>query len=700
MQATSLEGPAPAPRHPHARQADRVHDDSQQPAGATHPHAAHGPGAHPGHSPAAFRRRFWVSLALTIPVLAYSHHVQAWLGFTPPPVPGHAFIPALFGALVFAYGGTVFLQGAVHELRGRRPGMMTLVALAICVALGYSLLVTAGFPGEELYWELASLVTIMLLGHWLESSAVQAASGALNELARLLPDTAWRLVDGAWQEVPVSVLRPGDIILVRPGAQVPADGLVVSGQSHVVEAMLTGESAPVAKQPGTEVKAGTLNEEGALEVRVQRVGAETALAGIMRLVAEAQQSRSRTQVLADRAAFWLFVIALASAALTAAAWLVAGAGGAFITERVVTVLVAACPHALGLAIPLVVAISTALGARNGLLVRDRLGFENARRVDVVVFDKTGTLTRGQHELVHVHAVPGTVEDDLLRWAAGAEAPAEHMMARAVVRAALSKGLQPAAADEFTAMPGRGVRARVGGRTVEVGGPNLLAEVGGELPPQLQEPLREAEARGETVAFVRVGGVVVGMLNFADRVREESRAAVAALRGRGITVAMLTGDSQAVAASVARELGISRYFAGVLPEQKSARIQELRQEGHVVAMVGDGVNDAPALATADVGVAIGAGTDVAVQTASVVLVRNDPRDVVHMLDLSRATYRKMVQNLAWATGYNAVVIPLAAGVLAPLGFILPMAMAAVVMSASTIIVALNAQGLRRLRLEFR
>lgn len=652
---------------------------------------------HATHSPEMFRRRFWLSLLLTIPVLIYSSHIQMWFGFAPPLFPGSKYVPVALGVIIYFYGGLVFVKNGVQELRSRQPGMMTLIGLAITVAFTNSLLVSLGIPGEELYWEMATLVVIMLLGHWFEMSSVQGARGELTEMAKLLPDTAWLIVDGDAKEVPISSLNIGDLVLVRPGAHIPADGQVVQGESHLNEAMITGESAPVPKQPGDRVIAGTINDEGSLRVRVEKTGSETALAGIMRLVEQAQTSRSRAQVLADRAAFWLVLIAVGMAVVTAVGWGIAEASGTFVLERVVTVLVAACPHALGLAIPLVIAISTTLSARNGLLVKDRLAFERARALDYVVFDKTGTLTKGKHDLVGIYPAAGMDESETLRLAAAVESDSGHMISRGIVSAVREREVEVPEATSFESLAGRGVKALVGGKMVYVGGPNLLRHLGLTQPESLQAATEAAGARGENVTYLVVENEVKGAFAMADIVREESREAVQALKKRGVKVAMLTGDSEAVASAVARKLGIDRYFAGVLPEHKAAKIEELKREGHQVAMVGDGVNDAPALATADVGVAIGAGTDVAVESAGIVLVRNDPRDVVRLIDLSRASYRKMVQNLVWATGYNVIVLPLAAGVLAPLGFVLPMALGAIIMSASTVIVALNAQLLRNIKL---
>ncbi|HEX8229562.1 MAG TPA: heavy metal translocating P-type ATPase [Chloroflexia bacterium] len=645
-----------------------------------------------------FKRPFWVSLLLTIPVLIYSELLQELLGYTAPQFPGAQYLEVVLGSIIFWYGGWVFLTGAVDELRQRAPGMMTLVALAISTAYFYSLAVTFGLvEGMPFYWELATLVTIMLLGHWMEMRAVGSAQSALNELAKLLPDTAERIVGDHTERVPASALVVGDLVLVRPGAQVPADGLVEEGQSQVNESMITGESRPVDKVRGSEVIAGTVNGSGSLRVLINRTGEQTMLAGIMRLVQEAQTSRTRAQALADRAAYWLTIVAVGVAALALVAWVLVRGFDNYTLERVVTTLVVACPHALGLAIPLVVAISTTLSARNGILVRDRLALEKARNLNVVVFDKTGTLTRGEQGLVGTGVAEGVNEDEALALAAAIEGDSEHIIARALVQSAKERGVRLAAVTNFQALPGRGVEASVGGRVLQVGGPQLLKQSSATLPDNLAAQTRAWGERGQTVVYLVEGGRVLAAFALADVIRPESREAIAALRAQGVRVAMLTGDSQEVARWVAAELDITEYFAQVLPEHKSARVKELQRSGAQVAMVGDGVNDAPALAQADVGIAIGAGTDVARASAGIVLVRNDPRDVARIIALSRASYRKMMQNLTWAVGYNAVALPLAAGVLAPFGIVLPAAVGALLMSLSTIIVALNAQTLRRLDL---
>jgi len=636
-------------------------------------------------------------LLLTLPTLIWSDVLQGWLGYTAPTFPGSRFVPAIFGTAVFVYGGRVFLQGAVRELGDRSPGMMTLISIAIGVAFLFSLAVTLGFRGTPLWWELATLVTVMLLGHWMEMRSIAQASGALRELAKLLPDTAARVVDGRTEEVPVSALREGDVVLVRPGAGIPADGVVREGRSAVNEAMITGESRPVDKVEGDEVIAGTVNGAGSLRIEVTRTGERTALAGIMRLVAEAQMSRSHAQALADRAAFWLTLVAIGAGAATLVGWLAVEAPAGFTIERVVTVLVIACPHALGLAIPLVIAISTTLAARSGLLVRDRQGLEEARRVDTVVFDKTGTLTTGEFRVVDVATIPGLAPDEALRLAAATEHDSEHAIAQGIVKSAEEKGIALPDARGFEALPGQGVRAEVEGRELSVGGPALLRRLGITLPAPLEAGAERARARGHASVVLLEGEQPLAVVAVADRIRPESYEAVRRLHAEGIEVVMLTGDARVVAETVARELGIDAFHAEVLPDQKVEKIRELRRQGKRVAMVGDGVNDAPALLTADVGIAIGAGTGVAVEAGDIVLVRSDPRDVPRIIELSRATYRKMVQNLWWAAGYNVVAIPLAAGVLAGRGILLPPAVGAILMSVSTVIVALNAQLLRRARL---
>jgi len=575
--------------------------------------------------------------------------------------------------------------------------MMTLISLAISVAFAFSVAVTLGFPGSDLWWELATLVTIMVLGHWIEMRSISQAQGALKELAKLLPDMAEKVIGDRTETVPIHELHAGDLVLIRPGAGIPADGVVRDGSSDVNESMITGESRPVRKAPGEKVIAGTVNGAGSLRVEVTGTGERTALAGIMRLVAQAQTSRSRAQALADRAAFLLTIVAIVAAALTFVGWSLAGKDASFVIERVVTVLVIACPHALGLAIPLVVAISTTLGARSGLLVRDRRGLEEARNVTAVFFDKTGTLTRGEFRVVDITTREGVAADEALALAAAVEGDSEHTIARGIVKTAQDRGLTVPSAEQFQAVPGRGVQASVNGRRLSLGGPALLRDTHAEMDPVLQAAIDRASKRGQASITMLEGTTPLAVFAVADAIREESLEAVQRLHDQGIEVIMMTGDAQAVARSVAEELRIDTVFAEVLPDQKAAKVKEVQQRGKRVAMVGDGVNDAPALLTADVGIAIGAGTDVAVEAGDVVLVRSDPRDVPRIVALSKATYRKMIQNLWWAAGYNVVAIPLAAGALAPWGVVLPAAAGAVLMSASTLVVALNAQLLRRAKL---
>ncbi|MCU1599126.1 MAG: heavy metal translocating P-type ATPase [Glaciihabitans sp.] len=662
-------------------------------------HDGHGHMDHVG----MFRRKFWVSLILTIPTLVFSTGLQGILHLGGPQFPGSQWIPFVFGVAIFVYGGRVFLAGGWSEIRAKQPGMMLLISLAILVAFGYSVAVTLGVHGMDFWWELATLITIMLLGHWIEMAAVMSAGDALGELASLIPDVA-DLVhgDGVQGEhimsTPVSQLVVGDTVLVRPGASVPVDGEVVDGESDVNESLLTGESTEVAKSVGAQVVAGSINGAGALTVRVTRVGGDTALAGVMRLVADAQQSKSGAQILADRAAGWLFYVSVGAAILTAIAWLlIKPSDPNFILERVVTVLVIACPHALGLAIPLVAQISTSLGARRGILVRSRTALEDARRVSVVLFDKTGTLTEGRQGVDRVIAIGSSTEDEVLQLAAAVEGKSEHPIARAIVAASSERNLGRLRASKFQSLTGRGVEATVDGAPVVVAARRVLIERGIAMDSTLVHASREATDEGMTVVFVLRESDVLGMIVLADIIRAESVEAVSLLKARGVRVAMLTGDSNEVASWVGAKLGIEEIFSEVLPGEKSDVVARLQAAGAKVAMVGDGVNDAPALARADVGIAIGAGADVAIESAGIVLASSDPRGVADILKLSQATYRKMVQNLFWGAGYNVVGIPLAAGVLFGAGILLAPAVGAILMSVSTIVVALNAQLLRRLRL---
>ena len=651
---------------------------------------------HAGHSVAMFRDKFWLTLILTLPVVAWSGEVQHWLGYTAPTFPASQYIPAFLGTIVFLYGGSVFVRGAWGELAGRRPGMMTLISLGIVVAFAASLAATFGFFKIDVWWEVATLITIMLLGHWLEMKAVAQASGALDALAALLPDSAERITESGLEKVPLAELRVGDVVLVRPGARVPADGKVIEGTADVDESLITGESRGVSKVPGATVVAGTVAAGGSLRVRVSAVGEQTALSGIMRLVAAAQASGSRAQALADRAAALLFYVAVASGVLTFGYWWLAGDSAHAVT-RTATVLIIACPHALGLAIPLVIAISTSLGAQNGLLVKDRLALERARDLDVVIFDKTGTLTRGAPTLSEVAAVSGASEDEVLQLAASVESDSEHPLAKAIVSCANRRGANSLQGSNFVSMPGSGARATVNAQSVSVGGPNLLSELKVAVPLELENTATAWASTGQTVLYVIVDGRVIGILAVEDEIRPESAEAVRELHDLGVRVAMITGDSRAVADSVAKRIGIDEVAAQVRPADKASAVARFQAGGKKVAMVGDGVNDAPALATADVGIAIGAGTDVAVESAGIVLVRSDPRDVVGAIELSRAAYRKMVQNLVWATAYNLIAIPVAAGLFVRWRIDLPMSVGAIAMSTSTLIVALNAQLLRRLKI---
>ncbi|MGH8913237.1 MAG: copper-translocating P-type ATPase [Acidimicrobiia bacterium] len=656
-----------------------------------HDHPA-GHDQHAGHSVAMFRDRFWLSLTLTLPVVFYSEMIQEWFGYSAPGFPGSEWLSPVLGTVIFVYGGRPFLVGAVGEARDRQPGMMLLIGMAITVAFAASLATTLGWFDLDFWWELAALITIMLLGHWMEMRAIGQARGALSALAELLPDEAERLMDGNVELIPVSDLQTGDLVLVRPGGRVPADGVVVEGVAELDESMVTGESNPVPRSSGDRVIAGTVATDSAVRIEVTAVGEDTALAGIQRLVAQAQQSSSRSQVLADRAAALLFYVAAGAAVVTVGAWVVAGEPDQAVT-RMVSVLVIACPHALGLAIPLVIAISTGMAARNGILVKDRLALERMRTVDIVLFDKTGTLTKGSHA---VRGVAGEDEDRVLALAAGAESDSEHPLARAIVAAAAERGPIPAASG-FRSMSGRGVEAIVDGIEVAVGGPALLHERGMEMPARLREQVEAWQARGAAVLYVVEDGKVNGALSLEDEIRPESHEAVDRLHALGVKVALITGDARQVADAVGAELGIDEVLSEVLPEDKHSKVAELQERGLKVAMVGDGVNDAPALARADVGIAIGAGTDVAIESAGIVLASDDPRGVVGIRRLSTAGYRKMLQNLAWATGYNVFAIPLAAGVLAWAGIVLAPAASALLMSASTVIVALNAQLLRKVDL---
>ena len=669
---------------------------------ATAGHAAHAPGhaGHPGHGGHGashvdrFRKLFWINLLLAVPVIAFSSMFAMLLGYTLPDVPGVTLISPVIGTVMYFWGGWPFLTGAVDELKARKPGMMLLIGLAITVAFVASWGASLGLLHHELefWWELALLIVIMLLGHWIEMRSLAQTTSALDSLAALLPDEAERVDGDRITRVTPSELEVGDVVLVRPGGSIPADGRIVDGRADVDESMVTGESRPVGRDVGDSVTAGAVATDSGLRIEVTATGDDTTLAGIQRLVSEAQNSTSRAQRIADRAAGWLFWFALIAAAITAIAWTLVGDPDAAVVHTI-TVLVIACPHALGLAIPLVVSIATERAARGGVLVKDRLALESMRTVDAVLFDKTGTLTKGEPTVSDVASAGSLDADEVLAIAAAAESDSEHPLARAIVRAATEGGVTIPGSSGFTSTPAVGVTATVAGHEVRVGGPRLLDELGADEVG----PVDRWRQDGAIILHVVQDGAVVGALKLADQIRAESREAVQALHQLGVEVVMITGDAAAVAQAVGRELGIDRVFAGVRPEDKSAKIAELQAEGKKVAMVGDGVNDAPALAQADVGIAIGAGTDVAIASAGVILASDDPRSVLSVIELSRASYRKMKQNLWWAAGYNLISVPLAAGILAPIGFVLPMSVGAVLMSVSTVVVALNAQLLRRLDL---
>lgn len=709
-------GDHPAPETDHTHHPDHASHEHHADADAHgqamphgHPHSAldedhqvHGHGEHAGHSTAMFRERFWWSLILSIPVVIFSPMVAHLLGYPLPEFPGSTWIPPVLDTIIFVYGGTPFLKGGWKELKSRQPGMMLLIAMAITVAFVASWVTTLGLGGFDLdfWWELALLVTIMLLGHWLEMRALGGASSALDALAALLPDEAEKVIDGTTRTVDISELVVGDVVLVRAGARVPADGTILDGAAEFDEGMITGESRPVFRDTGDKVVAGTVATDNTVRVRVEATGGDTALAGIQRMVADAQESSSRAQALADRAAALLFWFALISALITAVVWTTIGSPDDAVV-RTVTVLVIACPHALGLAIPLVIAISTERAAKSGVLIKDRMALERMRTIDVVLFDKTGTLTEGAHAVTGVAATVGVTEGELLALAAAAEADSEHPVARAIVAAAAAHpeaSRRQIRATGFSAASGRGVRATVDGAEILVGGPNMLREFNLTTPAELTDTTSAWTGRGAGVLHIVRDGQIIGAVAVEDKIRPESRAAVKALQDRGVKVAMITGDAQQVAHAVGQDLGIDEVFAEVLPQDKDTKVTQLQERGLSVAMVGDGVNDAPALARAEVGIAIGAGTDVAMESAGVVLASDDPRAILSMIELSQASYRKMIQNLIWASGYNILSVPLAASVLASSGILLPPAAAAVLMSLSTIVVALNAQLLRRIDLD--
>lgn len=653
---------------------------------------------HAGHSVSMFKAKFWLSLLLTIPVLVYSEMIQHWFGFTPPAFPGSLYVPFVFSSIIFFYGGLVFIKGALGELKAKLPGMMTLISLAIVTAYVYSIVTQFFIQGDGFFWELATLVTIMLLGHWLEMASVAKAENALDAISKLLPDKAEKLIKNKPVRVPVSQLAIGDLVLIRPGASIPVDGVIVDGNSSVDEAAITGESKPVGKAVDDAVVAGTGNQDGSLTVKVTKLGQDTALAGIMRLVAEAQSSKSNTQVLADKAAFYLTVIAIVVAVATYIFWLIAQ-DASFALERSVTVLIIACPHALGLAIPLVVSISTALSARNGLLVRKRLALEAARKLDWVLFDKTGTLTKGEHGVTDVWATKGYTEEAILHLTASLEQNSEHIVGKGIVRKAEEQHISFDKVSNFKALPGLGAQGTMHGNESYVAASyRYIEENKLAAPADIVDAVKQAANEGKTAVYLMKNNKVIGALGLADIVREQSKRTIETLKDMGIKTAMITGDSNEVAAYVARQLGLDQYFSEVKPEDKAVKVKELQRNGQQVAMVGDGINDAPALTQADIGIAIGAGTDVAIKSADIILVKNDPQDVVKVINLSKRTYNKMTQNLAWATGYNVFAIPLAAGVLYGAGIVLAPALGAMLMSVSTVVVALNAQLLRGSSLE--
>ena len=657
-----------------------------------HGHDGGGHHDHHAHMVADFKQRFWVSLVLTLPVVALAPMIQSWLGLSETlDFPGDSLVQFMFASVVYFYGGWPFLSGLASELRRRMPGMMTLIALAISVAYFYSSAVVFGLAGEVFFWELATLIDIMLLGHWIEMRSVMGASAALEKLVKLMPSDAHLVAeDGSTRDVPVTDLHHGDRVLVKPGEKIPTDGVIVEGRSTINEAMLTGESKPAEKSEGDEVIGGAVNGEAAFTIEVRRTGGETYLAQVIEMVRQAQESKSRTQDLANRAAFWLTIIAISVGSATLVTWLLIGKPFDFSLERAVTVMIIACPHALGLAVPLVVAVSTSISAGNGLLIRDRTAFERGRDLDAIVFDKTGTLTEGRFGVTDVITLGERSEEGLLRLAASLESQSEHPIAEGVVRGAQERGISFPPPSEFRAIPGRGAEAVVDGTRLRIVSPGYLREHDLTVT---DDRVRAVADQGKTVVYLLIDGAVEGAIALADIIRPESREALERLKSMGIQVMMLTGDAEAVARWVSEELGLDDYFAEVLPDQKASKIKEVQSRGLVVAMTGDGVNDAPALTQADVGIAVGAGTDVAIESADIVLVRSDPRDVTAVVELSRATYRKMVQNLWWATGYNAFAIPAAAGVLYPLGIVLSPAVGAVFMSLSTVIVSINARMLR-------
>ena len=654
------------------------------------------PDKHAGHDTAEFGKKFWISLVLTIPVVFYSELAQKFFGYTAPVFFGSLYLSFILSTIVFFYGGWIFIASARRELKAKLPGMMTLIALAISAAYLFSVYATIAKMGETLFWELTTLITIMLLGHWMEMRAVSGAQGALRELSKLLPDMAEVVIDGGTKQVSLAELKIGDIVLIRPGAKIPADGHVIEGKSEVNESMITGESKLVSKSEGAEVIAGTINSVGALKVKVTKIGKDTFLSGVMRLVEEAQASKSRLQILSDKAAYYLTLVAISSGVVTFIAWMITTLNPVFATERLVAVLVIACPHALGLAVPLVASISTTMAAQNGFLVRNRLALEMARTIDTVLFDKTGTLTKGEYGVDKIWAINGD-EKQVLGLAASVDSQSEHPVSKAIVERAKNQGASLSLISNFERISGKGVKGTVGSKIVYVGGTRILEFSKTALDPKILQELEAENKKGKTIIYLIVDEVIAAIFGLADVIREESRQAIDDLKKMGVKVVMITGDSADVADWVSKDLGIDEYFAKVLPGEKAEKVKVLQSRNQKVAMVGDGINDAPALTQADLGIAIGAGTNVAIESAGIILVKNDPRDIVKIIKLSKLTYTKMIQNLFWATGYNVVALPLAAGVLASAGIILQPALAALFMSLSTVIVAINAVLLRRVKL---
>ena len=656
---------------------------------AAHKHAEKGHAAHHAHMVEDFKRRFWISLILTIPVLILSPLIQSLLRFSLK-FPGDKFILFGISTFIYFYGGWPFLKGIFDELKKKQPGMMTLIALAITVAYVYSSGVVFGIRGKFFFWELVTLIDIMLLGHWIEMRSVMGASRALEELARLMPSEAHLVLgDGSVKDIKLEELKQGDKVLIKPGEKIPADGRVIDGESEINEAMITGESRPVSKRANDEVIGGSVNGSGSLTIEVKKTGKDSYISQVIELVRAASESKSKAQDFANRAAFWLTLIAVTAGVVTLIGWLTLGKEFVFALERMVTVMVITCPHALGLAIPLVIAVITALSAQNGLLIRNRTAFESARNLQTIVFDKTGTLTKGEFGVSDIISLGDWSEDDLLRKVASVEINSEHTIAKGIVKKAKEKNLKLSKVEKFEAIAGKGAKAQIEGEKIFIGSKGIF-DIANVKSVEAEKKMEEIASQGKTIVFVISGKKIQGIIGLSDIIRDESKEAAGKLKDLGLEIAMITGDNNATAKYVAGELGLDTYFAEVLPDKKSEKIKQLQRQGKKVAMVGDGVNDAPALAQADVGIAIGAGTDVAVETADVILVKNDPRNVVDIIALSRATQRKMVQNLVWATGYNIFAIPLAAGVLYKYGIILAPAVGALIMSLSTIIVAINAR----------